>query len=363
MLRKLSILTVIFCFCFALGGNAVAAQAVNSNKDRVLKVMTRNMDAGSDFYYVIIAAQNPSSTQQDLLTAITQTYIEMRASDLPRRAVGIAAEIANTRPDLVGLQEVTVLSTGPYLEPPTVVVDSALEVLLRSLRERGLHYAPIAVQQNAQVVLPAFGAEGLIDVGLIDYDVILARTDLPISEFKLQNIQQAHFSEAATLNFAVGTTSIPFLRGWISVDAKLRGKTYRFVTTHLETFSPDYQAAQTNELLVGPLNTNLPVILAGDLNSDAHTPSWAGGPAYGILVAADFRDAWSTIYPTDAGFTWPLHLEDSGYNIGPPQRIDLILTKGADIQPTGIVRTGTTWIDGVWSSDHAGVVSSLVLRP
>ena len=363
MLRKLSILTVIFCFCFALGGNAVAAQAVNSNKDRVLKVMTRNMDAGSDFYYVIIAAQNPSSTQQDLLTAITQTYIEMRASDLPRRAVGIAAEIANTRPDLVGLQEVTVLSTGPYLEPPTVVVDSALEVLLRSLRERGLHYAPIAVQQNAQVVLPAFGAEGLIDVGLIDYDVILARTDLPISEFKLQNIQQAHFSEAATLNFAVGTTSIPFLRGWISVDAKLRGKTYRFVTTHLETFSPDYQAAQTNELLAGPLNTNLPVMLAGDLNSDAHTPSWAGGPAYGILVAADFRDAWSTIYPTDAGFTWPLHLEDSGYNIGPLQRIDLILTKGKDIQPIGIVRTGTTWIDGVWSSDHAGVVSSLVLRP
>jgi len=360
MLRKLSVLIVIFYF--VLGSGAVAAQSVNSNKDRVLKVMTRNMDAGSDFYYVIIAAQNPSSTQQDILTAITQTYLEMRASNIPRRAVGIAAEIAKTRPDLIGLQEVTVLSTGPYLKPPTVVVDSALEVLLRSLGERGLHYAPVAVQKNAQVVLPAFGEEGLIDVGLIDYDVILARTDLPVSEFKLQNVQQGHFSEGATLNFAVGTTSIPFLRGWISVDAKLRGKSYRFVTTHLETFSPDYQAAQTNELLAGPLNTDLPVILAGDLNSDAHTPSWASGPAFEILTAADFQDVWSRIYPSEAGFTWPLHLEDSGYNIGPPQRIDLILTKGKDIRPRGIARTGTNAIDGVWSSDHAGVVSSLVLR-
>lgn len=361
MLRKFSILVVIFYF--VLGSGAIAAQSVNSNRDRVLKVMTRNMDAGSDFYYVILAVQNPSSTQQDILTAITETYLEMRASNIPRRAVGIASEIAQTKPDLVGLQEVTVLSTGPYLQPPTVVVDSALEVLLRSLGERGLHYAPIAVQKNAQVVLPAFGQEGLIDVGLIDYDVILARTDLPVSEFKLQNIQQAHFSDAATLNFGVGTTNIPFLRGWISVDAKLRGKKYRFVTTHLETFSPDYQAAQTNELLAGPLNTELPVVLAGDLNSDAHTPSWAGGPAYGILIAADFRDAWSAIYPSEAGFTWPLHLEDSGYNIGPPQRIDLILIRGRGVQPRGITRTGTSPIDSVWSSDHTGVVSSLVLRP
>jgi len=357
MLRKIS---ALFCVLF-FAASVLTAQTVN--KDRVLKVMTRNMDAGSDFYYVIIAAQNPNSTQQDLLTAITQTFLEMHSSNIPRRAVGIAAEIANTRPDLVGLQEVTVLSRGPYLGAPTHVVDSALEVLLRSLRERGLHYAPIAVQKNAQVVLPAFGEEGLIDVGLIDYDVILARTDLPVSEFKLLNIQQAHFSEAATLNFAVGTTSIPFLRGWISVDAKLRGKTYRFVTTHLETFSPDYQAAQTNELLAGPLHTEFPVILAGDFNSDAHNPSWASGPTYEILTAAEFRDAWSAIYPHEAGFTWPLHLEDSGYNIGPPQRIDLILMKGRGVQPKGIVRTGMTAIDGVWSSDHAGVVSSLVLRP
>jgi endonuclease/exonuclease/phosphatase family metal-dependent hydrolase len=361
MVRKLSVVSLVFLF-FSVGVVSVHAGEAN-NKDRVLKVMTRNMDAGSDFLYVLIAAQNPNSTQLDLLTAITQTYLEMHMSNIPQRADGIAAEIQATRPDLIGLQEVTVLSMGPYLQPPTTVVDSSLHALLTSLQLRGLHYVPVMVQQNAQVVLPAFNAafDGLIDVGLIDYDVVLARSDLPISEFKVENVQAQHFN--AILNFGVGTTTIPFLRGWISVDAKLRGKTYRFVTTHLETFSPDYQAAQTEELLAGPANTELPVILAGDLNSDAHAPSWAGGPAFGILTAAGFLDVWNVLHPGVAGFTWPLHLEDSGLNIGPPQRIDLILTKGRGTRPDGIMLTGTTPIDGLWSSDHAGVVGSLILLP
>src|SRR5512140_786129 len=116
MIRRISALLVITLF---LGVGVVTAQPDHSNKDRVLKVMTRNMDAGSDFYYVLIAAQNPNSTQLDLLTAITQTYLEMRMSNLSQRADGISAEVEATRPDVVCLQEVTVLSTGSYLAPPT----------------------------------------------------------------------------------------------------------------------------------------------------------------------------------------------------------------------------------------------------
>ena len=180
MSRKLSV--VLFAFLF-FGASVVSVHAGEANRDRVLKVMTRNMDAGSDFFYVLAAAQNPNSTQLDLLTAITQTYLEIHMSNIPQRADGIASEIQTTQPDLVGLQEVTVLSTGPYLQPPTTVVDSSLDALLTSLQQRGLHYVPVMVQQNAQVVLPAFNAafDGLIDVGLIDYDVVLARSDLPIS--------------------------------------------------------------------------------------------------------------------------------------------------------------------------------------
>ena len=116
-------------------------------------------------------------------------------------------------------------------------------------------------------------------------------------------------------------------------------------------------------MLAGPLNTKFPVILAGDLNSDAHTPSWASGPAFGILTAAGFTDIWNVLHPGLAGFTWPLHLEDSGLNVGRPQRIDLILTNGDGIRPKSIMLTGTSPIDGLWSSDHAGVLGSLILLP
>lgn len=359
MLRKLLIAILFVSVC---GTGVARATSEGFHRHRELRVMTRNMDAGSDFWYVLAAVQNPQSTQQDLLVAITKTYLEMHGSNIPKRAAGIAREIGMDQPDLVGLQEVTVLTTGPYGEAPTVVLDSGLDSLLTALAQRGLHYAPVIVQKNAQIVLPALDAtfQQLIDVGLVDYDVILARTDLPTSEFKLENTQAAHFT--AILNFPVAGQTIPFLRGWLSVDAKLRGKSYRFVTTHLETFQNDYQAAQAEELLMGPLNTDLPVVLAGDLNSDAHTPSYANGPAYGILTSGGLHDLWILFHVND-GYTWPMYVEDSGIGPHDPQRIDLILIRGDGMQPVYVWRTGTSPIHGLWSSDHTGVAATIWLKP
>jgi hypothetical protein len=238
-----------------------------------------------------------------------------------------------------------------------------MDSLMAALKTRGLHYKAIVVQKNADISLPAFNSTytSMIQVGLTDYDAVLVRTDLPAADLKVVKKQSDHFSAAATLNFAVAGESIPFLRGWIAADLKVRGKNYRFVTTHLETFSPDYQAAQTNELLNGPLNTDLPLILGGDLNSDADAPSWANGPAYGILTSAGFVDAWSTRHPNDAGLTWPLFVEDSGIGPSTSQRIDLILTKGYSFAPQQVVRTGLSPQNGLWSSDHAGVDAAFKL--
>ena len=357
--------TILIAFMLLVAAVPCARAGEPNHRDRGLTVMTRNMDAGSDFAYVLQAVSNPNATQLEILTAITQTFGEMHGSQIAQRADLIAGEIANTQPDLVGLQEVTVLSVGPFGEAPTTVVDNGLGALLQALGQRGLYYAAAVTQQNATVALPAFDSSfQVITVGLTDFDVVLARTDLPVDEFKVLAVQKDYFSEAATLSFAVAGQSIPFVRGWIAVDAKLRGKSYRFVTTHLETFSPDYQAAQANELLNGPLQSSLPVILAGDLNSDAHAPSFANGPAYGILTSAGFDDVWSDLRPSEAGLTWPLFGEDPP--LGPTglyQRIDLILTKGTKADPRDTFLTGTAAIDGLWPSDHAGVVASFTLLP
>ncbi len=171
-------------------------------------------------------------------------------------------------------------------------------------------------------------------------------------------MQKGNF--AAALVVPIAGANVTFPSGWIAIDAKLRGKAYRVVTTHLETFSP-VQAAQTSELLSGPLNTDLPVVLAGDLNTDAHAPSFANGPAYGMLISAGFLDVWHMLHPTDPGLTWPLFGEDPP--LGPTslvERIDLVLAKGNGIQATDIVRTGTTI---PFASDHVGLVANFTLLP
>ena len=90
-----------------------------------------------------------------------------------------------------------------------------------------------------------------------------ARTDLPASQLQLSNIQAANF--ATNLTVPIGATGQFFtnLCGWGAVDAKVRGKTFRFVNTHLQAESPNplanaVQLAQARELLTGPASTPLP---------------------------------------------------------------------------------------------------------
>jgi endonuclease/exonuclease/phosphatase family metal-dependent hydrolase len=321
------------------------------------------MDAGSDFGYILAAATDPNSTQIDILSAITETFLEMHMSNYAGRADGIAEEIQATHPYLVGLQEVTTLRMGTYPGHATTVIDDQLQSLLQSLNQRGLHYKALKVQKNADIEMPAFDASyNLIMVGFADYDAVLVRTDLPVSQLKIGNVEAQHFN--AVLDFSIAGQDIPFTRGWISVDAKLRGKDYRFVTTHLETFVNEYQAAQAQELLYGPLNTNLPTILAGDLNSDANAPSFANGPAFGILLNGGFTDIWSVLHPNDPGLTWPNFAEDQATtNATPYQRIDLILIRGNRVAPESEQLVGTTPVNRVWASDHAGVVAALKMLP
>ena len=60
------------------------------------------------------------------------------------------------------------------------------------------------------------------------------------------------------------------LRGWASVDVTASDTTsLRDHATHLEGFDPRVQLAQASEILTGPANTPLPVVLVCDCNSSA----------------------------------------------------------------------------------------------
>jgi hypothetical protein len=337
-----------------------------------ITVMTRNLYLGANLDQAIAAifSGNPDT----IIQAATATWASVVATNFPERAEVLADEIAHSQPHLVGLQEVSLYRTGlpdTFSDNPTparrVRLDY-LEILLEELDERDLHYAPVAVTKNFDVENPGETAPGVLqDIRLTDRDVILARTDLPSSELKLSNVQTANFHTNVSLPIGDTGQFVTILRGWGSVDFTSGGRKFRFINTHLEQegFFNQVQVAQGNEILSGPANTSLPVILVGDYNSRA---DGTGTPTYSNLTGARFADAWSVTHPGELGNTFghePL-LRNTTVNL--TQRIDLVLYRGSlsnslsalDADVVGDEQ-GERTPSGLWPSDHAGLLARIGL--
>jgi endonuclease/exonuclease/phosphatase family metal-dependent hydrolase len=338
----------------------VRAKLGENNRDRDLGVMTRNMYLGTDFDE-IFAAQTP----EELVTEVAEAYTEVGQSLPHERIAGIADEIEAGKPALVGLQEVALWRVGAPFDPSpaeTVTYDF-LQLLLDELAARGLYYEAVAVQTNFDAEVPAVFSQTLaFDVRFTDRLVVLARTDLKTSELKIENVEAHHFTTSLTFSSpTLGTITIP--RAWIAVDAKLRGKTFRFVNTHPESFVPIINFIQLNELVQTAGNTDLPLIFAGDFNADAA----ANDDSYQVLTSAGLTDVWAQTHPTEAGLTWALFLGNPSVYTNPTQRLDLIMIRG-EINAAGADVTGENPAtdrtpSGLMRSDHAGVTADLILRP
>ncbi len=361
-ISKLSVNCVLMLFALIIlaGVGEINAQSDANKRDRELSVMTRNMYLGTDFSE-IFAAQTP----EELVAEVAEAYTEVGASLPAERIAGIADEIEASSPALVGLQEVALWRIGAPFDPSPAenVTYDFLQLLLDELNARGLHYAPIAVKTNFEAEVPAvFSPTFAFDVRFTDRLVVLARTDLQTSQLKIENVQSQHFTTNLTFSSpTLGTLTIP--RAWIAVDAKMRGKTFRFVNTHPESFSPIINFIQVSELAQTAGNTTLPLIFAGDFNTDAA----ANDASYQVLVNAGLTDVWAQTHPNEPGLTWALFLTDPSAYTNPTQRLDLILVRGeidalgADI--TGENPTTDRTPSGLMRSDHAGVSALFNLQP
>jgi endonuclease/exonuclease/phosphatase family metal-dependent hydrolase len=351
----LSVLVIVLGYWTTPG----SARFVPDDDQRVVRVMTRNVYHGVD---AEIFAVGGATSGLDLATRVTAVYDGYLLRNFPARAVALAAEVDRERPDLIGLQEAMLIrkqlpGDGQITPNATTVVLDYVELLLDALAARGLSYY-VAVQSiNFDVELPSLGG---FDVRHTVRDVILARSNVSTSGLKLSNPQSGHFVK----NCAIPTIllgPIPVLRGWVSIDGKIRGQRFRFVSTHLDgdcASDLSIQQAQAQEVLDGPGTTDLPLVLAGDFNS----PADGSGVTYNNLIGSGFSDAW-TLAGAGAGFSCcqaddllnPISMLD--------RRIDFVLFRGRlRVQRAVIVGDDpAARVSGLWPSDHAGFVVALTV--
>lgn len=338
--------------------------------------MTQNLYIGFD---IEPYAADVTAEPFDVVALTTTAYEQVLATDFASRAAAFARQVEATRPHIIGLQEVALYRSDPFdgFGPPhaTTVEIDFLELTLDALADRGLHYAAAAIVENADAEFPRIAGYDAAndpiveDIRLTDRDAILVRTDLPAGEFATSNPQAANFTSAASL------LGVDLPRGWVSVDVQAGSLAFRVVSTHLDN-DPALQLAQAGELLGpgSPTDTELPVVLVGDFNSRA---DGTGTATYAELLASGFADAWTMTHGDAPGYTWGHDADLLNTESTFTERIDLVLLGGAaegtmgggagGLRATFAEIVGEELADrtpsGLWPSDHAGVVATIVPEP
>ncbi|WP_231251515.1 endonuclease/exonuclease/phosphatase family protein [Nocardioides furvisabuli] len=356
--------------------------------------MTRNVYLGVDIQRPIRATAG--LTGLDALVALGNSNVETRAivdrTNFPRRSELLAEEIAEAKPDLVGLQEVALWRSGPLELPPPFgstplgttnaqqVDYDYLRLLLQDLRREGVPYKAVVVQDEMDLESPAFlgnPAEGTVthgrDIRLTMRDVILLRAS---SNVRVVDKGSAQYDTRVPVN--VGGSTLEIIRGYGWVDvAKGSAKPFRFVNTHLEAFSSLAALGQAQELLAETTVTGRTTVIACDCNSDPldgrtkatdpiPIPHWQ--PYRLITGGGGFTDMWLEWRPADQGWTsglnetvdeaapgsWTHRIDMIFARPGPGQQLDVVAGEVTGDEPAD--KDPTT---GLWPSDHAGVVLTI----
>lgn len=352
----------------------------DNGRGKVVRTMTRNLYLGANLLPAIGAKSLP-----EFVVANGQILREVTENNFPVRAEGLADEILEQKPDLVGLQEVALWRTAPPSLTPvltgeptaTTVRYDFLEELLAELNggkgkdgKGKSQYEVVIVQNEFDLEAPADEnkvagdgpepaiADAEINGRLTMRDVILARRGAGVQTW---NEQGANFK--VLLPAPILGKVVPIKRGWTATDAKVRGShAFRFVNTHLEAFEPNVRAAQAGELVApgGPATSDLPVVLVGDLNSDDDTVSGADRLAYEVLLGAGMVERTTNNPLSCCIDSSLLAVGKGGSEADFDHQVDHIMTRDPEtvtLQSSAV--TGIQPVNGFWDSDHAGITSAL----
>jgi endonuclease/exonuclease/phosphatase family metal-dependent hydrolase len=248
-IRPLAVVLTTLALLAALAVPASApAQGHSHELGKPLTVMTRNLYLGADLKPVLAVLGLPPAEQpKALLEATTKIRAIVDQTNFPLRAQRIAAEIAQRKPDLVGLQEAALWRHGPLGAEATTVDYDFLQLLLDALAARGAHYEAVVVQKESDVTLPGYLEGELQNLRLTMRDVVLKRV---ANDVKVLDASGASYE--TRIPIMVLGKELAFIRGYDVVDVRAGSKSLRFINTHLESESSDVAYAQAAELLAGP---------------------------------------------------------------------------------------------------------------
>ena len=398
-LRALIVISGAVTFLFTSPDFALA-----DDDDAKIKVMTQNQYLGADLA-PIVAAPDPGAFNSAVIAALQS----IAANNYPERVQALAQTIVDKSPHLVALQEMWSFGCTPTsltIPDPCGLFGPAfnnhLAATLAALNELGGNYSEAATVQNLTIESVGFPVPGVpvfldldlqpdIFVTVIDRDVILARGDVMATPVTYAcpkpSLDGCNFEFVA--GTSIGGVPLNIERGFVAVDAVVKGNAYRFVNTHLEVRFPDpenllsriFQSVQATELLgtlafqPGPPGSRLLVL--GDINSDPDDPypSPESGPFLtpyqqfvtgltwdGVPLPEAYNDVWTLRRKQAPGLTCceapDLRNETSIHE----RRVDMIFSLSSpDKGKAKVLNTKPEdkTASGLWPSDHATVHAKL----
>lgn len=375
-----------------------------ADSDPKIKVMSQNQYLGADLA-PIVAAADPLAFNSAVIAALQSIAV----NNYPERVEALAATIAAKSPHLVALQEMWSFGctpTSPTIPDPCGLFGPAfndhLTATLAVLNDLDADYYEAATVQNLTIESVGFPVPGVpvfldqdpypdIFVTVIDRDVILARGDVvttPVT-YACAKPSQDGCNFEFVAGASIGDIPLNIERGFVAVDALIKGETYRFVNTHLEVRFPDpdnllsriVQSIQASELLGAlafqPHPSGSRLLVLGDINSDPNDPypSAESGPFLtpyqqfmtgltwdGAQLPVVFEDVWLLNRKQTPGLSCCEASDLRNDTSIHERRVDMIFSASLpDNVKAKVLNTKPEdkTSSGLWPSDHATVYAKL----
>jgi endonuclease/exonuclease/phosphatase family metal-dependent hydrolase len=328
-------LAVVAAGCGSLVGLGSAGDPIS--------LVTQDLGLGGDLDAVLAAAPADQPARADALWA------QVGTAKFSTRVEAIAEALRYRSADVIGVQSAMQLHRVAPASGTEEVVADYLDLFVAALAARGLAYTPVATTTTVDLTLA--GANGDV-YRFTDREAILVREGVAAA-----NPGGGTFG--ASRSVSLGGTAVPYLRGWVASQVAARGKTFRFVSTHLDSVDPAVQRSQAVEL--GRVAGGAPVAVVGNIGADPADPTFK---AYEVLLAsgAGLYDPVSL-----AGATFPTCCRDQACvdpSAGLSRRVDVIFTSSEFNAWSGsrVPGSGGAMTDGLWASPHAGVVVQLHMK-